>query len=122
MENGRLHPIIEVVTFPSLLAIAAREEPRRAVTLKLLWLTQEDFLIGLASREALRQDFPVTQNKANAVSESAAATAAELETEILYLAKRHRVSPAIVREIIRRSGNSERGSVEREIEKGKARR
>lgn len=64
----------------------------------------------------------MTQIKASAASASAAANSDELETEILYLAKRHRVSPAIVREIIRRSGNSERGSVEREIEKGKARR
>ncbi|MBC9209394.1 hypothetical protein IBL26_21285 [Roseomonas aerophila] len=52
MENGPPHPIIKVVTFPFLLAIAAREEPRRAVTLKLLWLAQEDFLIGIAQSEA----------------------------------------------------------------------
>ena len=44
------------------------------------------------------------------------------EDEIAYLAKRHRVTPAIVREIMRRSGASERGAVEREIQKGKARR
>jgi Mor family transcriptional regulator len=44
------------------------------------------------------------------------------EEEVAYLAKRHRVSPAIVREIIRRSGSSERGAIERDIEKGKARR
>ncbi len=44
------------------------------------------------------------------------------ETEITYLAKRHRVSPAVVREIIRRTGSSERAAVEREIAKGKARR
>jgi hypothetical protein len=45
-----------------------------------------------------------------------------LEEEVAYLAKRHRVTPAIVREIIRRAGSSERGAVEREIQKGKARR
>lgn len=45
-----------------------------------------------------------------------------LEQEIAYLAKRHRISPAIVREIIRRSGATERGAIEREIAKGKARR
>jgi hypothetical protein len=45
-----------------------------------------------------------------------------LEDDIAYLAKRHRVSPAIVREIIRRSGATERAAMEREIEKGKARR
>lgn len=44
------------------------------------------------------------------------------EEEVAYLAKRHRVSPAIVREIIRRVGSSERTAVEREIQKGKARR
>ena len=48
--------------------------------------------------------------------------AAGLEDEIAYLAKRHRVTPAIVREIIRRSGASERAAIEREIQKGKARR
>jgi hypothetical protein len=47
---------------------------------------------------------------------------ANIEDDIAYLAKRHRVSPAIVREIIRRSGATERSSIEREIEKGKARR
>lgn len=48
--------------------------------------------------------------------------APDMEEEVAYLAKRHRVSPAIVREIIRRSGATERGAIEREIEKGKARR
>lgn len=54
----------------------------------------------------------------------AAATkpAASIEDDIAYLARRHRVSPAIVREIIRRSGATERSSIEREIAKGKARR
>jgi beta-galactosidase/beta-glucuronidase len=49
-------------------------------------------------------------------------TEPNMEDEIAYLAKRHRVSPAIVREIVRRSGATERGAIEREIEKGKARR
>ncbi|MCQ4160580.1 hypothetical protein NON00_11645 [Roseomonas sp. GC11] len=44
------------------------------------------------------------------------------EAEVDYLAKRHRVSPAIVREIIRRIGSAERSAVEREIRKGLARR
>ena len=48
--------------------------------------------------------------------------AAGVEDEIAYLAKRHRGSPAIVREIIRRSGATERAAIEREIQKGKARR
>lgn len=47
---------------------------------------------------------------------------AERDAEIALLAKRHRVSPAIVREIMRRSGATERASIEREIAKGKARR
>ena len=52
----------------------------------------------------------------------AAAPAAADEEEVAYLAKRHRVLPAIVREIMRRSGTTERAAVEREIQKGKARR
>ncbi|HYZ33651.1 MAG TPA: hypothetical protein VE684_15375 [Crenalkalicoccus sp.] len=47
---------------------------------------------------------------------------AQVEEEVTYLSKRHRVSPAIVREIIRRIGTSERAAVEREIRKGMARR
>ena len=46
----------------------------------------------------------------------------EVEDEIAYLAKRHRISPAIVREIVRRIGSAERAAVEREIRKGLARR
>ena len=68
-----------------------------------------------------RQECPVAQNKTKA--ESVVPTAAVgVEDEIAYLAKRHRVSPAIVREIMRRSGASERAAIEREIQKGKARR
>ena len=56
-------------------------------------------------------------------SEKPVSTAAVgAEDEIAYLAKRHRVTPAIVREIMRRSGASERAAIEREIQKGKARR
>jgi hypothetical protein len=47
---------------------------------------------------------------------------ANLDDEVAYLAKRHRISPAIVREIIRRIGSAERSAVEREIRKGMARR
>jgi hypothetical protein len=55
--------------------------------------------------------------------ESADSTAAiKVEEEVAYLAKRHRVSPAIVREIIRRAGSAERAAIEREIQKGRARR
>lgn len=49
-------------------------------------------------------------------------TAARIEDDIAYLAKRHRISAAIVREIIRSSGATERSAIEREIAKGKARR
>jgi len=55
------------------------------------------------------------------IAEATAAFAID-EEEVAYLAKRHRVSPAIVREIVRRTGSSERGAIERDIEKGKARR
>jgi hypothetical protein len=48
--------------------------------------------------------------------------AVKLEEAITYLAKRHRVTPAIVREIVRRLDSSERAAVEREINKGKTRR
>ncbi len=47
---------------------------------------------------------------------------AQAEEDIAYLSKRHRISPAIVREITRRIGSSERSAVEREIRKGLARR
>ncbi|SHI36915.1 hypothetical protein SAMN02745194_00157 [Roseomonas rosea] len=48
--------------------------------------------------------------------------AAALEETIAYLAKRHRVSQAIVREIARKLGSGERTAIEREIARGKARR
>ena len=60
-----------------------------------------------------------TQAKADS---AAASVAAKAEEDVAYLAKRYRVTPAIVREIIRRVGSSERGAVEREIQRGKARR
>ena len=44
------------------------------------------------------------------------------EEEVAYLSKRHCISPAIVREIIRSIGSSERAAVEREIRKGMTRR
>jgi hypothetical protein len=47
---------------------------------------------------------------------------AEMDEEVRSLAKRHRISPAIVREIMRRSGATDRSMIEREIAKGKARR
>lgn len=50
------------------------------------------------------------------------ATPAVAEQEVAYLAKRHRISPAIVREIVRRIGSGERSAVEREIRKGMMRR
>ena len=68
-----------------------------------------------------QQECPVAQSKAKAEN-TVPTAAAGAEEEIAYLAKRHRVTPAIVREIIRRSGASERAAIEREIQKGKARR
>jgi hypothetical protein len=63
----------------------------------------------------------VTQSRSTA--ETAAPIAAvKLDEAITYLAKRHRVTPAIVREIVRRLGSSERAAVEREIKKGNTRR
>ena len=53
---------------------------------------------------------------------AAAPAAVAEEEEVAYLAKRHRVSPAVVREVIRRVGSAERVAVEREIARGKARR
>jgi hypothetical protein len=50
------------------------------------------------------------------------AAASVPEAEVEYLSKRHQVSPAVVREIIRRLGSSERAAVEREIRRGMARR
>lgn len=49
-------------------------------------------------------------------------TAEGVEETIAYLAKRHRVSAAIVREIARKLGSVERSAIEREIERGKSRR
>ena len=53
---------------------------------------------------------------------AAAPAAAADEEEVAYLAKRHRVSPAVVREVIRRVGSTERAAIERGIASGKARR
>lgn len=50
------------------------------------------------------------------------AAEAGAEEEVAYLSRRHRVSPAVVREVIRRVGSSERSAIEREIRKGLARR
>ncbi len=51
-----------------------------------------------------------------------AAKAAAADDEIADIAKRQRVSPAVVREMMRRTGATERAAIEREIEKSKARR
>ena len=59
----------------------------------------------------------MSQTKTKSAAEAAAA-AAQVEVEVEYLSKRHRLTPAIVREIITRIGSSERGAVERAIKKG----
>ncbi|MBR0649007.1 hypothetical protein GXW78_04985 [Roseomonas terrae] len=56
------------------------------------------------------------------VAASTAKSDAEIEADVALLAKRHRISAAIVREIMRRTGMTERSQLEREIAKGKARR
>jgi hypothetical protein len=61
------------------------------------------------------------QSKTNVESDGSI-EASKIDEEVAYLAKRHRVSPAIVREIIRVTGSCERAAIEREIQKGKARR
>jgi hypothetical protein len=63
----------------------------------------------------------MAQSKAKAESADPTTTV-KAEDDVAYMAKRHRVSAAIVREIIRRLGSSERAAIEREIQKGKARR
>ena len=45
-----------------------------------------------------------------------------LEETVAYLAKRHKVSPAIVREIARRADTTERSALSRAIERDKSRR
>ncbi len=64
----------------------------------------------------------MAQSKTKAENAGPTAAVKVEEEEVAYLAKRHRVSPAIVREIIRRIGLSERSAIEREIRKGLARR
>jgi hypothetical protein len=88
---------------------AVLERPIAAIMNSLVWPGREN------------RTLPVThiQPKADDAIPSAVEKG---ETEVAYLAKRHRVSPAIVREIIRRVGSYERTAVEREIQKGKARR
>lgn len=60
--------------------------------------------------------------KSKAKLDIAPATEDDGKDEVAYLAKRHRLTPAIVQEIIRRIGSSERSAVEREIRKGLMRR
>jgi Mor family transcriptional regulator len=67
--------------------------------------------------EPKRQEHTVSQSKTKPDVADLPA-----EEEVTYLSKRHRVSSAIVREIIRRIGTAERSAVEREIRKGMARR
>lgn len=57
-----------------------------------------------------------------AIDVAAPKSAAEIEEDVAVLAKRHRISPAIVREIMKRAGTTDRSVIEREIAKGKARR
>ena len=73
----------------------------------------------MANADVLRRErIPVAQSRSTAQNADPIA-AVKLEEAITYLAKRHRVTPAIIREIVRRLGSSERAAVEREIKKGK---
>ncbi|MBP0491474.1 hypothetical protein [Roseomonas indoligenes] len=63
----------------------------------------------------------MSQSKPKTVAPTQAETE-ELEETIAYLAKRHRVSQAIVREIARNLPSPERSAIEREIARGKSRR
>ncbi len=62
------------------------------------------------------------RDKEKAAPASHVSAAPPPEAEVSYLAKRHRISPSIVREIMRRIGSSEHSAVEREIRKGMSRR
>jgi hypothetical protein len=68
------------------------------------------------------RNIAVTATKTATPRPADAAASVGIDDEVAYLAKRHRISPAIVREIIRRIGSAERSAVEREIKKGMARR
>ena len=57
-----------------------------------------------------------------AKSEESVQVVEATDDEIAYLAKRHRISPAIVREVVKRIGSAERSAVEREIKRGMMRR
>ncbi|MCW8084169.1 hypothetical protein OF850_00885 [Roseococcus sp. MDT2-1-1] len=56
------------------------------------------------------------------VADSAPKSDVQVDEDVAQIAKRHRISPAIVREIMRRAGTTDRSVIEREITKGKARR
>lgn len=60
--------------------------------------------------------------KKPAIDSPVSKPAVESDEDVAVIAKRHKISPAIVREIMRRSGATDRGAIEREIVKGKARR
>jgi hypothetical protein len=62
------------------------------------------------------------QQRGKTVEAGTPTPSADVEHEVAYLAKRHRVSPAIVREVMKRVGSTERSAVEREIRKGMMRR
>ncbi|WP_207541142.1 hypothetical protein [Sabulicella rubraurantiaca] len=59
---------------------------------------------------------------ATPVADAAPKSDAQVNEDVAQIAKRHRISAAIVREIMKRSGTTDRAVIEREITKGKARR
>ena len=70
----------------------------------------------------LRLDPVLSQKPKSRTDEPTPANDVDVEAEVAYLAKRHKVSAAIVRELMRISGSTERAAIEREIEKGRSRR
>jgi hypothetical protein len=65
----------------------------------------------------------VVKNQAKPAAAPKAPEPVMLEAaEVQEIAKRHRLSVAIVTEIVRRVGTGERAAIEREIKKGMARR
>lgn len=64
----------------------------------------------------------MSNNQAKTAAPKAPAPVMLTETEVADIAKRHRLSVAIVTEIVRRVGTGERSAIEREIKKGMARR
>jgi hypothetical protein len=104
-------------------AAAARAEEERepllASGLAVRWPAAARLGRGRASAS---WQAPPRKRRSAKTKPALASEAADPKQEIAYVAKRHRVSLAIIRGIIRRSAAPERGAIERAIARGKARR